>query len=69
MDTDTRIRSFNNANTATACNGAPCQQFDPFTTTPVEGVHWAKRSTFGQALAEDDFQDPREYRFSVGFRF
>ncbi len=66
---DTRIRSFNNANTATACNGNPCQQFNPFTTTPVEGVHWAKRSTFGEPLNEDQFQDPREYRFSVGFRF
>lgn len=69
LDFDTRIRSFNNANTATACNGAPCQQFNPFTTTPVEGVNWAKRSTFGEPLAENDFQDPREYRFSVGFRF
>ena len=69
VDFDTRIRSFNNANTSTACNGAPCQQFNPFTETPVEGVHWAKRETFGQPLAENDFQDPREYRFSVGFRF
>ena len=69
VDFDTRIRSFNNANTSTACNGAPCQQFNPFTETPVEGVHFAKRETFGQPLAENDFQDPREYRFSVGFRF
>jgi len=69
VDFDTRIRTFDEANNATACNGAPCQPFNPFTETPVEGVNWAKRSTFGQPLEEADFQDPREFRFSVGFRF
>jgi outer membrane receptor protein involved in Fe transport len=69
LEFDTRIRTFDEANDDTACNGGPCQPFDPFTETPVEGVHWAKRDTFGQPLAEDDFQDPREFRFSVGFRF
>ena len=43
--------------------------FDPFTQTPVEGVHWEKTATFGQALNADDFQTPRTFRFSVGFRF
>jgi len=43
--------------------------FDPFTETPVEGVHWQKSSSFGQALNENDFQQPRTFRFSVGFRF
>jgi hypothetical protein len=69
LEFDTRIRTFDEANTTTACNGGPCQAFNPFTETPVEGVHWAKRDTFGDPLAEDDFQDPREFRFSVGFRF
>jgi hypothetical protein len=47
----------------------PCQSFNPFTTTPVEGVHWAKGPDFGHSVGEDGFQSPRIYRFSVGFRF
>ena len=55
---------------ATSCNGAPCQTFNPFTETPVQGVHWAPRTTFGEPQdEEDDLQAPREFRFSVGFRF
>jgi hypothetical protein len=45
------------------------QTFNPFTETPVEGVHWRKDARFGEPIAEDDFQDPRTFRFSVGFRF
>jgi hypothetical protein len=66
---DTRIHTAVTANTATACNGNPCQPFNPFTETPVEGVHWAKRSTFGEPFGDEDFQAPRTFRFSVGFRF
>ena len=66
---DTRIRTEDQSNTSTACNGSPCQPFNPFTETPVEGVNWAKRSTFGDPTEEADFQDPREFRFAVGFRF
>lgn len=54
---------------ATSCNGAPCQGFDPFTTAPVEGVHWAKGPNFGAATNPNAFQQPRTYRFSVGLRF
>ena len=43
--------------------------FNPFTTTPVEGVNWRKNANFGQPVNEDDFQTPRTFRFSVGFRF
>lgn len=43
--------------------------FNPFTTTPVEGVDWAKNANFGQPLNEDDFQQARTFRFSVGVRF
>ncbi len=43
--------------------------FNPFTETAVEGVNWEKRSTFGQPQNANDYQAPREYRFSVGFRF
>ncbi len=44
-------------------------QFNPFTTSPVEGTDWQTRSTFGQPLNEGDFQTPRTFRFSVGLRF
>jgi hypothetical protein len=43
--------------------------FNPFTDTPVEGVNWARKDTFGTALSQDDFQTARTYRLSVGFRF
>ena len=55
--------------------------FNPFTTTPVEGVNWKKGASFGKArtpstsagaslLAPNgDYQLPRTYLFSVGARF
>jgi len=45
------------------------KQFNPFTTSPVEGVNWRKGPNFGKALTPDDFQQPRTFRFSVGIRF
>jgi hypothetical protein len=45
------------------------QPFDPFTETPVEGVHWRKGDDFGQPAQTIDYQQPRTFRFSVGFRF
>ena len=43
--------------------------FNPFTETPVEGVHFGKGPNFGQPTSAEDFQTPRTFRFSVGFRF
>jgi hypothetical protein len=43
--------------------------FNPFTTTPVEGTHYEKSTTFGQATNREAYQDPREYRVSFGIRF
>jgi hypothetical protein len=45
------------------------KQFNPFTETPVEGIHWSKGANFGKGTSENDFQQPRTYRFSVGVRF
>jgi hypothetical protein len=58
------------------------QPFNPFTETPVEGVHWRRGPNFGQATTPavgfDAFgapignahtQLPRTYRFSAGVRF
>jgi hypothetical protein len=43
--------------------------FNPFTTTPVEGVNWKKDSLFGQPSSPSSYQAPRDASFSVGFRF
>jgi hypothetical protein len=48
---------------------AGLQSFNFFTTAPVEGTHWRKGPNFGQPINEEDFQDPRTFRFSVGIRF
>jgi len=47
------------------------EYFDPFTNTPtpVEGTHWYKDDRFGQPETEGDYQLPRIFRVSVGFRF
>jgi len=43
--------------------------FNPFTTTPVEGVNWAKGPNFGKPLAVTDYQPARQFSFSMGVRF
>ncbi|HYO78281.1 MAG TPA: hypothetical protein VE010_17610, partial [Thermoanaerobaculia bacterium] len=43
--------------------------FNPFKTTPVEGTHFEKGPNFGKATNREAYQDPREYRVSVGIRF
>ena len=53
---------------------APCPAkgltpFDPFTTTPVENVHYLKGPGFGEPDSEGDYQAPRTFRLSVGLRF
>jgi Carboxypeptidase regulatory-like domain/TonB dependent receptor/TonB-dependent Receptor Plug Domain len=53
----------------TAVDGGGLVAFNPFTETPVEGVHWAKGPNFGKPNSEGDFQTPRTFRVSLGFRF
>lgn len=43
--------------------------FNPFTETPVEGVHYRKGPSFGQPTSPSSYQSPREYYVSVGLRF
>jgi len=45
------------------------QSFNPFTTQPVEGVHYELGPDFGRPLAASDYQSPRTFQFAVGFRF
>jgi outer membrane receptor for ferrienterochelin and colicin len=52
-----------------AGNSTAYQRFNPFTETPVEGVHWAKAADFGQPTSRFAYQTPRAFRFSVGLRF
>lgn len=52
-----------------ATNSDDYAAFNPFTETPIEGVHWAKHANFGQPASENSYQPPRTFRFSVGFRF
>ena len=47
----------------------PANPFDPFTETPVEGMHYDFGPEFGQATTEEHFQEPRTFRVSLGFRF
>jgi hypothetical protein len=46
-----------------------CTAFNPFTTTPVEGINWQKGPIFGQPTSASAYQTPRTYRFSVGLKF
>jgi len=57
-----------------ATNDAGFEPFDPFTQTPVRGpagsgANWDFGEDFGDPIEADDFQTPRTFRFSVGFRF
>jgi hypothetical protein len=71
---ETRIRTASTANANGACPNSGqaqgrCIPFNPFTTTPVEGVHWGKFATYGNPRSEADFQLSRTFRLSVGLRF
>jgi hypothetical protein len=43
--------------------------FNPFTETPVQGVHWDFGPEYGQVTGPGSYQAPREFSFSVGMRF
>jgi hypothetical protein len=45
------------------------RQFDPFTQTPVEGVNWSKRASFGHAQSRFAYTTPRTFRIGFGVRF
>ena len=50
-------------------NSALYTTFNPFTTTPVEGLNWAKGPLFGSALNRFAYTSPRAARLSFGVRF
>ena len=53
----------------TAADDPGLEVFNPFTETPVEGVHYELSETFGQATNHEAHQLARTYRVSVGLRF
>jgi hypothetical protein len=53
----------------TTANSTTLRPFNPFTETPVEGVHWAKRANFGTQVDQFSWTTPRTFRFSFGARF
>jgi hypothetical protein len=56
----------------TPTNNAAMRAFNPFTTTPVQGVNWDYNVTstgFGKPLNAFAYTSPRIFRFSVGVRF
>jgi hypothetical protein len=50
-------------------NSAIYQPFNPFTTSPVEDVNWAKGPNFGHAATRFAYTSPRTLRLSFGVRF
>jgi outer membrane receptor for ferrienterochelin and colicin len=53
----------------TNANVSSIPAFNPFTTTPTEGVNWRKAPTFGQPTSRFAYQTPRTIQFAVGVRF
>ncbi|HXG72621.1 MAG TPA: TonB-dependent receptor [Gemmatimonadaceae bacterium] len=43
--------------------------FDPFATTPVEGVHYRLPPDFGKATGPSSYQPPRTHALSIGMKF
>jgi hypothetical protein len=62
-------RTRGDININTRFNNTAFEAFNPFTTTPVQGVHWDYSPTFGQPQAFDDYQPSRQFSFSLGLRF
>jgi len=58
-----------NQSIQTPVNSATMAAFNPFTTTPVEGVNFAKTAAFGTAVNRFSYTSPREFRLSFGVRF
>jgi hypothetical protein len=58
-----------NTTVLTSRQDSSLQRFNPFTETPVEGVHYRLHANFGQPVAHTNYQLPRTYRFSAGLRF
>jgi hypothetical protein len=45
------------------------QAFDPFTTRPVQGVHWDYGEDFGTPVGAAAYTLPRTFQFALGIKF
>jgi hypothetical protein len=62
------MRTINNG-VLTAANSGTMQPFNPFTTTPVQGVNWNLNPTFGTPSSRFAYTSPRTFRFNFGVKF
>jgi hypothetical protein len=53
----------------TPVNTAALAKFNPFTTTPVQGVNWNLAPAFGNPTNRFAYDTPRMFRVSFGVRF
>lgn len=58
-----------NTTILTSVNSAAMRPFNPFTETPLKGVHWTEGPSFGKPTRRFAYTTPRTLRFSVGVRF
>jgi hypothetical protein len=58
-----------NGTVLTNATDTTLQAFNPFVTTPVEGVHYRLGPDFGKAISSGAYQTPRSFYMSGGFRF
>ena len=64
----TYIQRINTA-VLTPVSTATLQPFNPFTTTPVQGVNWNLGPNFGRAVNRFAYTTPQSMRLSFGVRF
>jgi hypothetical protein len=53
----------------TPVNTATLAKFNPFTTTPVQGVNWNLAPDFGTPINRLAYDSPRTFRVTFGVRF
>ena len=58
-----------NTSTLTRATRPSLQAFNPFTTQPIQGVHWDYGAQFGRPTSRLAYQTPRTFSMSVGMRF
>jgi len=58
-----------NTSVLTRVNTTTLTAFNPWTTAPVEDVHWRKGADFGKPTVPGSYQTPRTFRVSLGIRF
>ena len=63
------IRTINNGSPDRGRTPATLQPFNPFTTTPVQGVNWNLSPTFGTPASRFAYTSPRTFRFNFGVKF